>query len=536
KVTGVRFGSATTGVSFDNAAGIGSATETPPPLISTLSSVGVNGAFAAGGELGSPGTIVQPAPVAPVNLTSPSLSGAGVVGQPLTCAPGSWSGTPAPSFTYTWLRNGQIIGGASLSTYTPATADLGKPIRCRVTATNTAAAVNAPSNTIQISVLRCTGADISGAGSSLQGLAHTSVWASAFAADVCNEGTTPEVSYDPIGSAAGMAAWNHDGVSGSIDTSLSFIGTDEAPTPAQVANIESAAGGAKVAVIPVAQTSIAVLANPPAGCSVDAITNSNLVGVMEGRIVNWSKVEGVEGSCNAPITRVVRADGSGTTAQFKNYLQRLYAKGLVCTTGSTEGRASWGELANTAWPESCPEKALSPVVRPAGNGGAALVDTVNATTGSIGYAALPDAAAGKEGSTVLLALQNNGQKKAGEANFADPAQGDVANCIAIGYQVPQLKGSLGIDWSGVFGAKPAIGGSSYPLCTLTYALAFSDYSSAGFTEAQQITTYDYLAGYVLTAPGQTAITGSSYAPLPTSAEALFDVLGASRKAAANIAY
>ncbi|HET6996978.1 MAG TPA: lamin tail domain-containing protein, partial [Solirubrobacterales bacterium] len=59
KITGVRFGAASTGVSFDNAAAVGS-TETPPPLISALSAVGVNGAFAAGGEVGSPGTIVQP--------------------------------------------------------------------------------------------------------------------------------------------------------------------------------------------------------------------------------------------------------------------------------------------------------------------------------------------------------------------------------------------------------------------------------------------------------------------------------------------
>jgi len=52
----VSFGPATTGVTFDNAAGIS-------PAINTLSSVGVNGAFnsVGGGEIGSPGVIPEPA-------------------------------------------------------------------------------------------------------------------------------------------------------------------------------------------------------------------------------------------------------------------------------------------------------------------------------------------------------------------------------------------------------------------------------------------------------------------------------------------
>ena len=58
RITGVRFGASTTGVSFDNAAGAGSTT-LPLPTVSTLSVAGLNGAFVAGGETGSPGTIVQ---------------------------------------------------------------------------------------------------------------------------------------------------------------------------------------------------------------------------------------------------------------------------------------------------------------------------------------------------------------------------------------------------------------------------------------------------------------------------------------------
>jgi uncharacterized protein YjiK len=53
-VTGVRLAASTPGTSFDNAAGVGNTAATPPTL-STLSVAGRNGAFASGGETGSPG-------------------------------------------------------------------------------------------------------------------------------------------------------------------------------------------------------------------------------------------------------------------------------------------------------------------------------------------------------------------------------------------------------------------------------------------------------------------------------------------------
>jgi uncharacterized protein YjiK len=84
-VTGVAFGAATAGVSFDNAAGIGGVTS-PPPTISTLSAVGVDGAFSGpNGEVGSPGTIVE-GPIGELAAPAPSFptQAAGTVG------PGQW--------------------------------------------------------------------------------------------------------------------------------------------------------------------------------------------------------------------------------------------------------------------------------------------------------------------------------------------------------------------------------------------------------------------------------------------------------------
>jgi hypothetical protein len=163
------------------------------------------------------------------------------------------------------------------------------------------------------------------------------------------------------------------------------------------------------------------------------------------------------------------------------------------------------------------------------------VKAVNATSGSIGYASLPEAKANVKGATTILGLQNNGQKA--EVNLAKPTgTGETANCDAISYSGFKLGTGRDVDWSGVFGAKPAIGGEGYPLCTLTYALAFHGYGAAGFGEGAERTVRDFLNGYVVQSAGQAAIAGHWYSALPSSAEERFDVLGAARRAAATISY
>lgn len=395
----------------------------------------------------------------------------------------------------------------------------------------------------------CTGSNIVGQGSSLQKNAQQNIWAPAFAGEICNKGTHPTVSYESTGSGAGLKEWNSDGSRGSLNHERQFIGTDDAPTTEQIGNITGVAGGAKLLVIPVAQTAISIVANPPAGCTVSAITNQDLSLVFRGNDTTWSKLVTAEGSCNSPITRVVRKDGSGTTYQFKNYLFQIYPGGLPCTTGGTEGKASWKELEpisntvtgapNTTWPESCVGKTLSTVERPAGTGGGEVVKKVNATEGSIGYASLPDAKS--NAADTILQVQNNGQKPVGEATFADPASGTLANCGGTSYSVPvnaQNKvGSTGfdVDWSQVFGGFPGVGGTSYPICTLTYDLAFHGYQAAGFVFKNESTVHDYLTEYVVQG-GQTSLVtaGGFYSPLPTSTKKPNDVLGSAQWVAKKI--
>lgn len=77
----------------------------------------------------------------PVNTTPPTIAGTAQTGQTLTASPGTWAGTPAPSFFYQWRRcSGSCsdIAGANSSTYIPLAADLEFTLKVTVTASNSA--------------------------------------------------------------------------------------------------------------------------------------------------------------------------------------------------------------------------------------------------------------------------------------------------------------------------------------------------------------------------------------------------------------
>jgi uncharacterized protein YukE len=89
----------------------------------------------------------------PVNTGLPVITGSPIQGQQLTASNGTWTGSPAPTFTRQWQRCNSggtacaNIGGATLTTYTPVTADLTSTLRVVVTANNgVGSAVSATSN------------------------------------------------------------------------------------------------------------------------------------------------------------------------------------------------------------------------------------------------------------------------------------------------------------------------------------------------------------------------------------------------------
>lgn len=82
----------------------------------------------------------------PINTVAPVVSGTATVGSTLSTTNGTWTGAPAPTFTYQWQRSGSNIGGATSSTYVIQAADAQNTLRCVVTATNPLGAVSANSN------------------------------------------------------------------------------------------------------------------------------------------------------------------------------------------------------------------------------------------------------------------------------------------------------------------------------------------------------------------------------------------------------
>jgi hypothetical protein len=99
-------------------------------------------AWAPGGALSAPG-----------NLGAPGITGTQVQGDTLTLSNGSWSGNPAPTYTYQWHRGtastctsaSTSISGATSTTYALQSADVGDEICGVVTATNSQGSASATS-------------------------------------------------------------------------------------------------------------------------------------------------------------------------------------------------------------------------------------------------------------------------------------------------------------------------------------------------------------------------------------------------------
>lgn len=92
------------------------------------------------GTAGSQTTATVTGP--PLDVSAPTISGTATQGSTLTTTAGRWTGYPAPSFTYKWMRcnsSGELcsaISGATATSYTLAAADVGATLRTYVYGTN----------------------------------------------------------------------------------------------------------------------------------------------------------------------------------------------------------------------------------------------------------------------------------------------------------------------------------------------------------------------------------------------------------------
>ncbi len=367
-----------------------------------------------------------------------------------------------------------------------------------------------------------------------------------------------------------------------------LCGTDEAPSQAVKEEFESekftdheagfeSGKGEAIESIPVAQGAVTVIVHLPKDCLASseittakgkteklgrlALDQEVLEKIYTGEITTWAAALAAQGSdghdtltCTEggegdTIRPVVRDDKSGTTHIFKSFLaqvpplekkykQEEFVKlpnGEEPCKGKATGaelekehEESWKETQegckNQRWPEA------AHVLRPTESGNPGVVNEVNSTESSLGYADL--AVAREKGffSKKGVGGENKKEEKTKEfwaviqnsapgktpVTFADPgSKGDTekaadSNCkssvyvAAKGEEFPPL--STRFDWSKV---KAENVSETYPICGLTYVLAARQYfyflEKYGDTakESQEIATtvHDYLQWVVNTKTG-----------------------------------
>ena len=87
-----------------------------------------------------------------MNTSPPTITGTAQDGQTLNASPGGWSGTQPITYAYQWRRcdssgaGCSAISGATTSTYTVTSTDVGSTLRVAVTATNSVGSATATSS------------------------------------------------------------------------------------------------------------------------------------------------------------------------------------------------------------------------------------------------------------------------------------------------------------------------------------------------------------------------------------------------------
>jgi ABC-type phosphate transport system substrate-binding protein len=449
------------------------------------------------------------------------------------------------------------------------------------------------------------GTPINGEGSTLQEFPQKKIWGEVSAeaynavtqtnAKACPGG--PEIMYNTrqkTGSSEGTENWYELDEFG--PETEAFAGT-EIPPPfenpeeqliREKVEAQSESGvltNRDLLTIPTLQYAIAIVVHLPTGCTAESgvasspkrlvLSDSELEKIFTRKVTKWSQIKEagdklVGSACTktvqaAQIIRVVREDGSGTTAAFKKWLELVNGKGdTVAGEVCDSAKQTWLECAeepiandhNINWPEE-----ETDLLRGDGDGG--LIEKVEEIPGTIGYALLANARAGKgrfegfqpatgggEGTEEFWAEVENGKKV-----YSEPStDGDVeakakSNCEYTDYvEIDRKNGkaekgtgvpeSSETSWNLVSAEKQE---KNYTLCGFSYDLALADYheyAAHGATEAEATTVGDYVE-WVLNdeADGGEALIEkeTDYLGLPRK-EGRGDVLRIAQEGAAKIGW
>ncbi|MBD3689285.1 phosphate ABC transporter substrate-binding protein PstS [Nanchangia anserum] len=267
---------------------------------------------------------------------------------------------------------------------------------------------------------------IVGAGASSQEAAQNA-WKAAFSQD--NPDAT--ITYDPVGSGAGIEQL----ASGQVN----WAGSDAVLEADERASVEKTCGSPALH-LPLYVSPVAVVFN------LDGIDHLNLdpdtiANIFAGRITRWNDpaIAATNPDATLPdlaITPVHRADESGTTENFTDYLHQAAPD-------------AWPHEAKKSWPLSGGEAAPQT---------AGVISTVSGSTGTIGYA---DASqAGTLGTAKLKAgdgyVAYSPESAAAALDEATPASADTADLAVAISRTP---------------ASP----TAYPLVLVSYEIVCQSY-------------------------------------------------------------
>ena len=274
-----------------------------------------------------------------------------------------------------------------------------------------------------------------------------------------------QVNYRPIGSGAGID---------NLRRGYGAFAASDAPL-----GDNQLKGLPPIVQIPVSAGPVCVVYNLPGLKTPLKLSGKTLAGIYASEIISWQDpaIAGENPGAALPHAAIIvvhRADGSGSTSIFTNFLGKA----------SAAWSAKFGVGLSVKWPAGIGV-----------NGSNAVLKTVMDTPGTIGYLELTFART----SGVPVASIHN---RAGEYVAPSPASAYAAVNASVDALAKDLRTSI-VD-------PPATARGAYPITGITFILIPKDNKS---TDGEQEALKDYLA-YALTT-GQDAAEELSYAKLPT---------------------
>jgi phosphate transport system substrate-binding protein len=296
--------------------------------------------------------------------------------------------------------------------------------------------------------------NLNGAGSTAQ-QAAMAAWQAAFQA--ANPNVT--VNYDPVGSGGGREQFLAGGA-------ILFAGSDAALADDELAKSKTrCAGGTGAIDLPVYVSPIAIAFNLPGVTSLQ-MSADTIAKIFDGKIKKWndSAIAADNSGVKLPstaITPVHRADDSGTTQNFTDYLSKA-------------APSSWSYPAAQTWPVKGGEAA---------QGTSGVVQAIKQGKGTIGYA--DESQVGDLGKTKV---------KVGSA-FVEPSAETAAKAAELSTPTAgRPAGDLSIDV-----ARDTTEAGAYPVILISYQIVCQQYAKA--SDGALVKAFET---YVTSAEGQDA--------------------------------